>query len=315
MKNVYFTIIDKNYILRAYTLYNSIKLFLKNSHFYIVCLDNESYNFSKLIKHGNLKFLFINEINKIVINRIRNNRPYNEFCWTMKAISFDYFKKNKNNKWIIYLDSDAMVFSSINEYLDDNFDAVITPHRFKYKYFKSLEEKVGRFNAGFIAFRNNLNGKKILGYWKKKCLESVSSKPKNLIYGDQKYLDEIEHNFKKVNSDPFLGINLAPWNLCDNNGRINLNGINKIVFYHMQGLKIYNKYIYQIYSENFKVDKETFERVYKPYIYLLRTTYNELIKIDRNFKQKKEIKIDLKFLMKNFLLKNNNIKIFFKYNY
>lgn len=311
MKNIFFTLIDKNYILRAYTLYNSIKEFLENDYFYIVCLDNKSYNFFKLVKHSNLKLLFINRTNKLLINRIRNSRPYNEFCWTMKAISFDYFQKFKNNKWIVYLDSDSMVFSSINGYLDDNFDAIITPHRSRCNYFKSLEKKVGKFNAGFIAFRNSLNGKKILSYWKKKCLESVSSKPDNLIYGDQKYLNEIEHMFKKVNSDPFPGLNLAPWNLCDNTGIINLNNINKIVFYHMQGLKIYNKYIYQIYSENFKVNKNTFERVYKPYIYLLRATYDDLIKLDGDFKQKKEIKIDLKFLMKNFLLKKNNIKIIF----
>ena len=46
----------------------------------------------------------------------------------------------------------------------------------------------------------------------------------------------------------------------------------------MQGLKIFNQYIYNIYSDDFIVKKNAYENIYKPYIILLKKTYLELKK-------------------------------------
>ena len=196
----------------------------------------------------------------------------------MKSISFDYlFKKNKFN-WILYLDSDSMVFSSLKKHLNDKYDLIIAPHNSVHTYFQSIEEKVGKYNAGFIAIRLNSNGKKILKFWKRKCLENCSNIPLKEIYGDQKYFNQIVKKFKKVNSSPFSGINLAPRNICDSSGKLNYDGKTKIVFYHMQGFKIYNKNIFQIYSSNFSVSNLTYITIYKPYINLVKNTFSEFEK-------------------------------------
>mgnify|MGYP001452649086 CR=1 FL=1 len=305
MKNIFFTIIDKNYILRAYTLFKSIKQFLKKDEFYIVCIDLESYNFLKKQRERRLKLLFLDNINEKLVQKLKNSREYNEFCWTTKSISFDYFFREKNIRWVIYLDSDSMVFASIKEYLDDNYDLMITPHSGKHNYFKSIEKQVGKFNAGFLAFKNNINGNKILKYWKKKCIESANNKPTGNIYGDQKYFDEIQNKFKRINVCSFPGINMAPWNLCTKSGKIDYDGEEKIVFYHMQGLKFYNKNIYNIYSSNFKVTQRAYDYIYKPYILLLKKNYIELKKTHNTFKQKKEFKIDIIFLIKTCIFKSN----------
>lgn len=310
VQNFFFTVIDKNYILRAFTLFKSIKLFLKRDKFFIVCLDIDSYEFfRKIKKEEKLHPIFLEKTEIGIIKKITKNRPYNEFCWTMKSISFDYFSKNFECKWMIYLDSDSMVFSSINNHLDDDYDLIITPHRSKNNYFKLIEEKVGKFNAGFIAIKNNYNGKKILNYWKKKCIESCITTPTANKYGDQKYFDEIEKKFKRVNNSPYIGINLAPWNLCDRKGIINFDEEIKVVFYHMQGLKIYNKNIYNIYSPNFKVSRKAYNIIYKPYLLLLKKSFSILKEYNLSFKQRNEFSINLKFIIKNFILKNCNVKI------
>lgn len=310
MQNFFFTVVDKNYILRAFTLFKSIKFFLKRDKFFIVCLDIESYNFFKKIeKEERLNPIFLAKKKRSIIKKISKNRPYNEFCWTMKSISFDYFSKNFNCKWMIYLDSDSMVFSSIRNYLDDNYDLIITPHRSINNHFKLIEEKVGKFNAGFIAIKNNNNGKKILSYWKKKCIESCISIPSGNKYGDQKYFDEIEKKFKGVNNSPYIGINLAPWNLCDRKGMIDFDKEIKLVFYHMQGLKIYNKNVYNIYSSNFKVSTKAYKTIYKPYLLLLKKSFGILKEYNFSFKQRSEFSMSSKFIIKNMILKNCNLKI------
>ena len=50
LKNIFFTVIDKNYILRAYALFKSMQPFLKQDKFFIVCLDIESFNFLERVK-------------------------------------------------------------------------------------------------------------------------------------------------------------------------------------------------------------------------------------------------------------------------
>ena len=310
MQNIFFTVVDKNYILRALTLFESIKFFLNSDKFYVVCLDIESYNFlKKITKEEKLNPIFLEKRKIRIIKKIRKDRPYNEFCWTMKSISFDFFSNNLQCKWMVYLDSDSMVFSSISNYLNDNYDLIITPHRSMNKHFKLIEEKVGKFNAGFIAIKNNNNGKKILQYWKKKCVESCVTVPHKNKYGDQKYFDEIEKKFKKVNNSPYIGINLAPWNLCDKKGLIDFDEEIELVFYHMQGLKVYNRNVYNIYSSNFKVSRRAYEVIYKPYLLLLKKSFSILKRYNFSFKQRNEFSMTPKFIIKNIILNNCNLKI------
>ena len=309
MKNAYFTIIDKNYMLRAFVLYKSIKKYLEKDFFFIVCLDIESYGFLQTFKEESFKLILSDTIDKQLINKLKLDRKYDEFCWTMKSISFDYlFKKNKFN-WILYLDSDSMVFSSLKKHLNDKYDLIIAPHNSVHTYFQSIEEKVGKYNAGFIAIRLNSNGKKILKFWKRKCLENCSNIPLKEIYGDQKYFNQIVKKFKKVNSSPFSGINLAPWNICDSSGKLNYDGKTKIVFYHMQGFKIYNKNIFQIYSSNFSVSNLTYITIYKPYINLVKNTFSEFEKKKIKFFQKNEFSITPRLLLKTLFFLNKNLKV------
>ena len=54
----------------------------------------------------------------------------------------------------------------------------------------------------------------------------------------------------------------------------------------MQGLKIFNENIYNIYSDDFLVKNETFQSIYKPYINLLKQTYCEIKKDNQTLKSK-----------------------------
>ena len=51
----------------------------------------------------------------------------------------------KDSRWIIYMDSDSMVFKNLDDILLNNYDIILTPHNFSDNREKGLEAKVGKF--------------------------------------------------------------------------------------------------------------------------------------------------------------------------
>ena len=77
----------------------------------------------------------------------------------------------------------------------------------------------------------------------------------------------------------------------------------------MQGFKIYNKNIFQIYSSNFSVSNLTYITIYKPYINLVKNTFSEFEKKKLNFFQKNEFSITPRLLLKTLFFLNKNLKV------
>ena len=307
----FFTIVNYNYVLRGLTLFKSFeKIRKKNERFIIITVDKQAYEILK--KKKSVISIHSEEFESPELKKIRKNRKINEYCWTLKSIGIDYiFKKFSDCDWVTYLDSDSMIFKSFSKEYKKKFDVILTPHRFKIDYFKKMEDSVGNFNAGFIAFRNSKNGKKVLQFWKKKCLNWCFDIPDKIGYADQKYLNDIPKKFNNIQTKPSVGLNLAPWNIATNRKTLEISKIlqKRLSFYHMQGLKIFNKNIYNIYSDDFLVKSEVFENVYKPYISLLKSIYFEIKKDNKNFKIQNEFSFSLRFVFKKIVFGLKNFKI------
>ncbi len=307
----FFTIVDYNYILRGITLFRSFqKIKNKNENFIIITTDNKAFEILK--NEPSLNIVNSVELESSELKKIKKSRKINEYCWTLKPIGIDYiFNKFENCKWATYLDSDSMIFKSFSNEYKESYDVILTPHRSKIDYFKKIEEKVGNFNAGFVAIKNSKNGNKILKFWKDKCLEWCSDIPDSKRYADQKYLNEIARKFNKVQTKPSLGLNLAPWNIATKENKLEINKdlIKHLSFYHMQGLKIFNKNIYNLYSDDFLVTNETYKSIYEPYINLLKSTYLEIRQINKSFMIKNEYFLNFKLIIKKLFLGMKNLKI------
>ena len=307
----FFTIVNYNYVLRGLTLFKSFEKIKKNDEkFIIFTVDKKSYEILK--KEVSLTSVNSEKFEYPKLKKIKNNRKINEYCWTLKPIGIDYIFKNfLDCKWVTYLDSDSMIFKSFSQEYKKNYDVILTPHRCQIEFFKKIENMVGNFNAGFIAFKNSKNGRNVLNFWKKKCLNWCYDTPDKTRYADQKYLNDIAKNFDKIQTKPSVGLNLAPWNIATNEKTLEISKKLKksLSFYHMQGLKIFNKNVYNIYSDDFLVKKETFESIYKPYISLLKQTYLEIKKENKNFKIQNEFIFNLKFIVKKFIFGIKNLKI------
>ena len=290
----FFTIVNYNYVLRGLALYKSFeKIRKKDERFIVITVDKKSYQILK--KQKSLISIKSEEFECFDLKKIKKERKINEYCWTLKPIGIDYiFKKFLDSKWVTYLDSDSMIYKSFSQEYKKNYDVILTPHRCQTEHFKEIENNVGDFNAGFIAFKNTTNGKNVLNFWKKKCLNWCFDIPDKSRYADQKYLNEIPKKFNKIQTKPSVGLNLAPWNIATNEKSLEIpEKLQKsLSFYH-----------------DFLVKNKTFQSIYKPYIYLLKHTYCEIKKDNQTFKIQNEFFFSLKFILKKIIFGIKNLKV------
>lgn len=150
---------------------------------------------------------------------------------------------NDEWEWLVYSDADIFFHEPISAYLEEFPDAsaVITPHR-HYKWNEKRLRKFGEFNVGVVAFRNSAEGRAILEWWAKSCLNKCSDIPDGENYADQKYLEKFPELFDGVSVDGRIGVNFAPWNSslrkikASVSGQLTADG-HPLIYSHMQGLK------------------------------------------------------------------------------
>ena len=81
--------------------------------------------------------------------------------------------------------------------------------------------------------------------------------------------------FNKVQTK-HLSVEFSSMEHCKKENKLEINKDLKSIYLLSYGLKIFNKNIYNLYSDDFLVTNETYKSIYKPYINLLKSTYLEI---------------------------------------
>jgi glycosyltransferase involved in cell wall biosynthesis len=219
----------------------------------------------------------------------RERRSMAEYCWTSKPVVLLHALGIAQSSWdwVIYLDSDMMLFGNANLVLSHTpIDFLITPHRFSQR-FVSFEKNVGLYNAGYAGFRNSSLGRRALDWWMNRCLEWCGSVPVAGKYADQKYLDELPQVFE-VKVPTFEGLNVAPWNVGNyivrkNSGSVYMDD-KQLLLYHFQGLRIHGTALFDMYAADMKLAPEVVRHIYHPYLRGLRRAFAKLRSVDPEFR-------------------------------
>ena len=250
-----FTICSINYLHQAITLGNSVLKFNPNYKFIIGLVDDiETTN--NMVKLPDLDIL---PINRIIDNDILCSlkRRYNiiELNTSVKPYYFEYFFKICNYANIIYLDPDIEVFNSldlIDNLLNENYSCIVTPHCVTPKEHGSMTEslflKVGIFNLGFIAIKNNIESIKCIEWWKGRLYESCYMNTIQGQFVDQLWANLFVCYFDNIFVLRDVGYNMAPWNLHERtlslkNEKFYVNDIFVLVFFHFSSISDNNKFI------------------------------------------------------------------------
>ena len=273
------TFFDIRYLSRGLALYES--LLAKKTPFFlwILCMDTESLEAIKKRELKNAGIVSVQDLERFD-NRVsiaKNNRSTVEFYFTIKSFLCKYIlEMNKNINLLTYIDADTYFFGNPEVIIDtmNGYSIALSPHRFSTP--NKFLECYGKFNAGFISFRNDAFGLSCLNWWTDQCFSWCHDYLENNRYADQLYLDQIPEKFSNVLIADSKGINLAPWNINDNNITADKNGISvngsSLVFFHFHGLKKINDQCYDTGISGYKtrLNSNIKEIIYLPYLSRLR---------------------------------------------
>ena len=290
------TLFDSNYVDRALVLFSSLCRVMSDFKLFMFTLDDTAFNILSDMHLTNTVIIRESDFLDDDLKEVKKSRTRTEYCWTCTPSVVLYAIKHYRLKYCIYIDADMKFYASpeilLKEVIEGEGDACIIGHRFANNFMKKTKEKQhGKYCVEFNLFFNNLNGMKILEWWREKCLESCSMKENDVSFGDQMYLNDWPTMFENVYELQHKGAGVAPWNITeyelvdrhknDVTLRYKKQEICKLVFFHFQGLHFVDDQIanLNIYNQIGSIDDELVNLLYDEYI-------TEIMDV-RNFLEKK----------------------------
>jgi len=190
------TLSDKNFLAKGIALQLSlIEHSSEPFRMYYLAMDQEAFDTLseleiKLSPNGHALVpvsLAELEKNQEELRTARNNRPYNEYCWTLASYFSDYLLNHENIDHITYIDSDIYFYADIDIFykeLGEKSVGLVT-HRHI-----SRGHRDGAYNVGVVYFKKDKPGTDCLFWWKDAVLNKKY--PEYFGCGDQKYLEGFE---------------------------------------------------------------------------------------------------------------------------
>jgi hypothetical protein len=241
---LFVTHFDDNYLSRGLALIESIG---SKINIVVFCHDSKTFNTISKLEQENVICLKLLDLESAFPELIpaKSERSTLEYYFLLSPYVVLYAIEILNSELAIYIDADTYFLSDVSlaiEQLDPDKAVGIIPHRFSER--DLYMEKYGKYNVGWVSFRNSDAGMRVLTFWRDACLRSTSTIPTEGIFGDQKYLDyflEVDSSVQVINHP---GMNVAPWNyqnLCIIDGRL-VHESEPLLFFHFSGLKTFSPF-------------------------------------------------------------------------
>jgi len=282
------TLFNSGYLSRGLVLYDSMMNVCPDSHLYVFAFDDVCYNFLKAKAYKNLTVISLKEFEDEKLLEIKSSRTSAEYCWTCTASVIRYAIKTYNLPQCTYLDADMIFYQNPKMLIDEmgSNSVLITEHRYTKEYDQS--EISGKYCVQFMTFNNDVNGMKVLEWWRNACIDWCYARVEDGKFGDQKYLDTWTKDFNGVHVLSYLGGGVAPWNaqqylfFSDENkimGKERSTGkLFDLIFFHFHGLKIFSNQIASLTSETYEFESKFVDLIYLPYLNKIKQKGLELAK-------------------------------------
>lgn len=294
----YATYFDSGYLSRGLTLIESLRSNGDHSEIWVLCLDVETFDFLFSSEIPGVKLIGISalEDDHPELNNLKALRTKAEYIFSIgPTFLLDVLTQHVPEEGILaYLDADLFFFDNPKEVFITMGDSSvgIIEHRYPEGISKKLE-KYGKFNVGWVGFRNDSKGRNVLTWWAEECKKWCFDKPLNGLYADQGYLNSFP-NFEGVKVLENFGYNAAPWNVSHKNVEVIDEHAfvmgNRLNFFHFHGItdsknRFYTSQLNYLNS----VDDKIIEYIYIPYLRKL-TSKNRQIHLEKSDLNKRQNK-------------------------
>jgi hypothetical protein len=238
------TFFDKNYLSRGLVLYDSLRAHCPDFHWYVLCLDDAAHRYlsARALDNVTLVELHALEAYDPSLAATRPTRSLVEYYFTITPAWVRYVLEHFDVDLVTYIDADFRLFSS-PELVFEELGACsigVVEHRFPAALAHLIEW--GRFNVGWLSFRNDEQGKACVSWWRERCIEWCYDRIEGDKFADQKYLEQWPRLFDRLAILQHAGVSVAPWNLepqrfaVDTQGRPTIDG-QPLICFHYHGLK------------------------------------------------------------------------------
>ena len=261
------TLFNVNYAPQGVCLIESILANISVDHkVFALCLDNDTYKILDRIFGNKISLINLTDIIDPEISEIKEQRKFNEFCWTItptliRYVSEQYPEINE----VFYCDADTIFLKCADKFFIDfqksSKSVYITEHGYDPVHDQSNTS--GLYCVQLIGFKNGKHNE-CLNYWDQECRKWCFDRFEDGKFGDQKYLENFEEKFPdKIYVEPSLKHFQAPWN-C------NYYRNSDAMFFHFHSLRIVSENY--VHSGNYHINRHTYDNIYTPYIRRLRHT-------------------------------------------
>lgn len=273
------TYFDHRYLALGIALHASLSRVCDDFTLWVLALDEEAADFLDATGLPSLRVVRLAQLEAFdgELKAVESTRSRVEYYFTCSPCLPRYLLDVEKVGEITYLDSDLWFFSSPEAVFDeigDNAVAII-PHRFSGRAART-HAKHGRYNVGWLTFRDVPDGRACLEWWRERCIEWCFDRVEADRYADQKYLDAFNSRFARVHSVSHSGANLAPWNVGRHQIARNAAGVTvdgqPLVFFHFQGFRRIDADLYDsnLASYGARLTQVLRHDVFEPYLRALR---------------------------------------------
>ncbi len=254
-KNAICTIVSLNYFAQAKSLLDSINKHNKNIDLYVLIVDKVSEDIKSKLE-SNCDFpMKVNYIFDLGIDNVESMAfKYDlvEFNTALKPYYLEWILDTYNYSSITYLDSDILIFNSLDDMykLLEDYSIIITPHLANGKEDRDTEiSKIddflqyGVYNLGYISIKNDKNGRELISWWREKLFDKCFLSSEDFLAWDQKWMDFAPALFKSVYVLKDPGYNVAFWNIQNRfiskiDDEYYVNDKHKLIFYHFSHYRL-----------------------------------------------------------------------------
>ncbi len=272
------TYFDQYYLSRGLALYHSLQQHCPAFQLWVLCMDQASYEILAGLKLPHLRPIALNSFERgdTALLQAKTNRSQVEYYFTCTPSLPLYILKNwPEVDLITYLDADLFFYADPAPLYTEMGTGSVAIIAHRYPPHLRQSEQYGIYNVGWLSFRRDENGLACLQWWRERCLEWCYDRLEPDRFADQKYLDRWTELFAGVVVLSHKGANLAPWNLTNYRIYDNPAGLQvddqPLIFYHFQGLKQINRWVYKSGLAAYQAKSNTVirRRIYAPYIQAL----------------------------------------------
>ena len=261
MRLSFCTYCDENYLPRALALVESLREHAAGFQIYLLALTEQCAVLLEKLQVPEIIVVSIRELESWdpELANIKDSRSKVEYYFTLSPCFPRYLlAKYPFMECITYLDSDLFFYSKPQIILDqlETKSIAIVGHR--YPHGDSRASLYGRFNVGWISFRNDETGRRCLEDWRRQCLEWCFDYPSEGRFADQKYLDAWPETYSGVLEVEHPGANLALWNLNRHkisqaeDGSVLVDGI-PLIFFHFHGIKASSQHFVEVPFKDYAI--------------------------------------------------------------